>query len=72
MSSSNKAYPGKLLGALSDLKPMGTNVYVYNDKIFSAVKGTIVYDKDTVEVLTADTNGNLEAAMIKSDANAAE
>ena len=49
----SKAYPGKLLGAVSDLKPMGTNLYVYNGQIYSAVKGTVVYDKDTVEVLTS-------------------
>ena len=57
-SKAERAFPGLCLGSVLDYKPVGKNLYVYLDKIYSSVKGSIIYIADTVEVLTKDDISN--------------
>ena len=55
---SKVCYPGLCLGSTIDFQPLGTNLYVYNEKIFSGVKGNAVFKDGTVEVQTGSRSGN--------------
>ena len=45
-----------------DFKPVGSNVYVYNQSIFASKKGKVVFLDGTVEVITRDEESRITSA----------
>ena len=70
LNQAKKAFPGVCLGSVLDTKPIGPNVYVYQNNIYSSVKGTPVFSGDTVEVVTSDSGAG-EDQLMASDAKEA-